>query len=63
MEDFRIPKLLSNTLQRAKKIEIVKKKNFNLIRIVKQNFSSSAPNCGDTNCCSCFKASAVYGTK
>lgn len=54
MEDFRILKLLSNTLQRAKKIEKVKKKNFNVIKIVKQNFSfySSVPNSGDTNCCS-----------
>jgi hypothetical protein len=57
MEDFRILKLLPNTLQRAKKIEKVKKKNYNVIRILKQNFSfySSIPNGGDKNCRICLK--------
>jgi len=57
MEDFRILKLISNTLQRAKKDRKGKKINYNVIRIVKQNFIfySSTPNGGNKNCCNCLK--------
>jgi hypothetical protein len=43
MDDFRILKMLSNTLQQAKIIENVNRKNFNAIRIVKQTFSFYSP--------------------